>query len=70
MSLTLQEAQARAIKIWQFEPHHITLRPDGGADVDYGYAEMQPYGYHRLDANGHIACHVWCQEREKRSNPV
>ena len=67
MSLTLQEAQDRAIKIWQFKPHHITLRPDGGADVDYGYSAdyPAPYGYHRLDSNGHVACHVRCQEQEE-----
>lgn len=63
--MTKLEAIEHAKQIWGFEPHMVQIRPDGGADLDYGYADADPYGYHRLDVNGHVACHVNCQDREK-----
>ena len=65
MSMTHFEVEERAHQIWGCKPNKVHLRPDGGADLDYGYVEYPPYGYHRLDANGHVSCHVVCQEAEK-----
>lgn len=63
--MTQNEATERATVLWGFKPNKVQIRADGGADLDYGYSEIEPYGYHRLDANGHVACHVHCQERER-----
>jgi len=64
--MTINEAKERAEKIWGSGVEKVQIRPDGGADIDYGYADAMPYGYHRLDANGHAVCHVDCRAREHR----
>ena len=65
MSMTTNEAEDRAKKIWRAVPGQIRLRPDGGADIDFGDADVHPFGYHRLDENGHAACHHSCKREEE-----
>jgi hypothetical protein len=69
--MTYLEATERAVGIWGRERlQHVQLRPDGGADVLL-YAEptnpdpVRQFGYHRLDANGHVACHSDCLPLEQ-----
>jgi hypothetical protein len=76
--MTRLEARIRAGAIWGHDRIvHLTLREDGGADV-----ELKPtprtspdgdglgarewgYTYHVLDAEGHPICHAACQPDPK-----
>jgi hypothetical protein len=71
--MTLSEAKERVSAIWVGRNvSYIQLRPDGGVDVNldathgrYGDMRERGYAYHRLDANGHVACHSDCQSLER-----
>jgi hypothetical protein len=63
MALTRTDARERATLIWSVSSplsSTITLRDDGGADV-----QIRTHA-HRLDRDGHAVCHAECAAAEIR----
>ena len=69
--MTRHEAFERACRVWgRDRVISVGVRPDGGAAVNCRSAiqasdmRERNYAAHRLDANGHVACHDDCRSLE------
>jgi hypothetical protein len=60
--LTKDQLDARAQLLWGHDGVVlVTRRPDQGVDVKTERGHLK---YHRLDLDGHVACHRGCRELE------